>query len=87
MFTEILKQEQWESVLRSDDANFINTLNTLYNFYSPVNKVNIEDTCRKKPVLSNGLKTHVVRRIIFTDYFFGIQSKSLNIDTKRTKTN
>ena len=45
VFMESLKQEQWESVLRSDDANFINTFNTLYNSYSPVNTVKIEDTC------------------------------------------
>ena len=44
MFMESLKQEQWKSVLRSDDANCINTFNTLCNFYSPVNKVKIEDT-------------------------------------------
>ena len=52
MFTESLKQEQWESVLRSDDvniayANFINTFNTLYNLYCPAKKVKIKDTCRK----------------------------------------
>ena len=52
MFMESLKQEQWKSVLRSDDvniahANFINTFNTLYNLYCLVKKVKIKDTCRK----------------------------------------
>ena len=52
MFKESLKQEQWESVLRSDDvniayANFINTFNTLCNLYCKVKKVKIKDTCRK----------------------------------------
>ena len=52
MFIESLKQEQWESMLRSDDvnivyANFINTFNTLYNLYCPVKKVKIKDICRK----------------------------------------
>ena len=58
MFMESLKQDQWESVLLSDDAyaNFINTFNTLYNLYCPAKKVKIKDTCRKKPWLSNGLK-------------------------------
>ena len=60
MFMESLKQEQWESVLRSDDfniayANFINAFNTLYNLYCPVKRVKIKDTCRKN-WLSNGLK-------------------------------
>ena len=46
MFMESLKQEQWESVLHSDDVNisytnFINTFNTLYNLYCPVKKVKI----------------------------------------------
>ena len=49
MFMESLKQEQWESVLRSDDANitYANFINTLYNLYYPVKKVKIKDTCRK----------------------------------------
>ena len=52
MCIESLKQEQWESVLTSDDVNiaygnFINILNTLYNLYCPVKKVTIKDTCRK----------------------------------------
>ena len=56
MFMESLKQEQWESVLRSDDVNiayvnFINTFNTLYNLYCPVKKVKIKDTCRKTLVI------------------------------------
>ena len=52
-FMESLKQEQWESVLRSDDvniayANFINTFNILYNLYCPVKKVKIKDTCLQR---------------------------------------
>ena len=50
MFMESFKQEQWESVLHSDDVNIayvINTFNTLYNLYCPVKKVKIKDTCRK----------------------------------------
>ena len=49
MFMESLKQEQWESVLRSDDVNIVyaNFINTLYNLYCPVKKVKIKDTCRK----------------------------------------
>ena len=50
MSMERMKQEQSESVLRSDDvniayANFINTFNTLYNLYCPDKKENIKDTC------------------------------------------
>ena len=63
-------------LLRSDDANFINAFNTLYNLYCPVKKVKIKKTLV--------VQTHVVRRIIFTDYFFG---KFPNLETKRTKTN
>ena len=52
MFMESLKQEEWESVLHSDDVNiayatFLNTFSTLYKSYCPVTKVKIKDTCRK----------------------------------------
>ena len=72
-------------MLRSDDANFINTFNTLYNSYSPVNKVEIEDTCRKKHVLSNSLKNACCKKNHLYRLF--LRDTTEIPDAKRTKTN
>ena len=65
----------WNNVLQSDDINvayinFIETFSKLYNLHCPVKKAHAKGIY-KKPLITNGLKMHVVRRMVCTGHFFG----------------
>ena len=61
LLIESLKQEKWDNVLQTDDVNlvytnFVSRFSTLYNHHCPVEKVIINQACKKKPWFRNGLK-------------------------------
>ena len=89
LLIESLSQEIWNNVLQSDDVNvtyinFIETFSKLYNLHCPVKKAHAKGIS-KKPWITNGLKMHVIRKMIYTGHFFGREPKCQNTGIKRTQ--